>query len=143
MTLHGFHHVGLTVSDLDRAVEFYQRVFGGSVVMSFDLPTERVQALLRSARTDVSGKVTWVRLPGAALELFAFTPGEAAEPVVWSRPGCTHVAMRVTDVHGWHARLTEQGVTCLASPKQHGAAWFFYAADPDGNLIELIETTAS
>jgi catechol 2,3-dioxygenase-like lactoylglutathione lyase family enzyme len=141
MTLHGIHHVGLTVSNLDRSVDFYERVFGGSRVMSFDLPTDRVQALLNSVRTDISGKVCWVRLPGAALELFAFTPGHAAEPIVWNEPGCTHFAMRVTDVHGWHARLTEHGVPCLAPPKQHGAAWFFYAADPDGNLIELIETT--
>lgn len=140
MTLRGVHHIGLTVSDIDRAIAFYEKVFGGSAAMSFHLPLERVQSLLRTSRPDVRGKVAWVLLPGAALELFWFAPGKPGEPLVWNRPGCTHFAMAVTNIQEWHARMIGHGVVCLGAPRQHGEAWFFYITDPDGNHIELIET---
>ncbi|MEY4094020.1 MAG: hypothetical protein RLZZ53_1219 [Acidobacteriota bacterium] len=139
MRLRGVHHIGLTVSDMDRAVAFYEKVFGGSSVMSFRLPLKRVQSMLRTERSDVEGTVTWVLLAGAALELFCFAPGKTGEALVWDRPGCTHLAIAVTDIHDWHARMLELGVVCLGAPQQHGDAWFFYLCDPDGNHIELIE----
>jgi len=141
--LRGVHHVGLTVSDIDHAVAFYETIFGGSAVLSFRLPLERVQALLRTTRVDVEGRVTWVVLPGAALELFWFAPSKPGEPVNWDRPGCTHFALAVTDIQEWHARMLEHGVACLGRPRQHGDAWFFYITDPDGNHIELIEMSAA
>lgn len=137
MTLSGFHHVGITVSDAARAVKFYQEVFGGSLIGEFDLPSERVRALLGADA--VSGKVTWIKLPGVGVELFSFEPRQPAERVVWNRPGCTHFALQVTDIDAWHAELTAKNVECLGPPKQSGPAWFFYAKDPDGTLIELIE----
>jgi len=142
MKLRGVHHIGLTVSDIDRAVAFYETAFGGSAVLSFRLPLERVQSLINTECSDVEGKVTWILLPGAALELFWFTPGNTGGPLIWNRPGCTHFAMAVTGIHNWHARMLEHGVTCLGAPRQHGDAWFFYVTDPDGNHIELIEMSA-
>ena len=143
MKLRGVHHVGLTVSDIERAVAFYETILGGSAVLSFRLPLERVQALLRTTRCDVEGRVTWVVLPGAALELFWFAPGKPGGPVIWDRPGCTHFALAVTGIQEWHVRMLEHGVVCLGRPRQHGDTWFFYITDPDGNHIELIEMSAA
>lgn len=143
MNLKGINHVGITVSDIDRAIRFYEDVFGGSRLLEFDLPGDRVRAMLGVSEADARGKVAWVRLPGAALELFSFEPKQPAERVVWNRPGCTHFALEVSDIEAWHAHLTAKGVTCLGVPKHtgNGQASFFYATDPDGNLIELIEVT--
>jgi catechol 2,3-dioxygenase-like lactoylglutathione lyase family enzyme len=143
MKLRGVHHIGLTVSDMDRAISFYEKVFGGSAVFTFRLPLERVQSLLGTSRPDVEGMVTWVRLPGAALELFWFAPAKAAEPLLWNRPGCTHFALAVTGIQDWYARMLGFEVACLGAPRQHGEAWFFYITDPDGNHIELIEASAN
>jgi catechol 2,3-dioxygenase-like lactoylglutathione lyase family enzyme len=140
MKLVGLNHVGVTVGDMDRAVAFYQDVFGGSVALAFDLPGDRVRAMLGITDPDATGRVVWVRLPGTALELFAFEPKHAAEKVVWNRPGCTHFALEVEGLAAWHEHLTAKGVRCLGAPKDSGGrASFFYATDPDGNLIELIE----
>ena len=111
-------------------------------MLSFRLPPERVQSLLGTKGSEVEGTVTWVVLPGAALELFWFAPGKPGRPVVWDRPGCTHFALAVTHIQDWYARMREHGVVCLGSPRQHGDAWFFYITDPDGNHIELIEILA-
>jgi catechol 2,3-dioxygenase-like lactoylglutathione lyase family enzyme len=140
MILTGINHIGVTVSSIERTVEFYKDVFGGSVMFEFDLPGDRVRAMLGITDADARGKVCWVKLPGAALELFEFDPKQPAEKVAWNRPGCTHFALQVSGLEAWHAHLTARGVRVLGAPKPSGGrASFFYAADPDGNLIELIE----
>lgn len=142
--VHSFSHVGVTVSDFDRAAAFYTETFGCTVLGAMDVPVERVRALFGVAADAPSCRMGWLRLPGGAiLELFAFRPFVAPGPLAWNRGGFSHVALNVDDVDRWHQHLTDRGVVCVSRPERTPLGQrLFYAADPDGNLIELIDAGA-
>ena len=83
----------------------------------------------------------FLRAPdGSVLEIFQFSPPAEPEPVDWTRPGYTHIALSVRNVPGWVARLEARGIEFI-TPEPHfvgGAHWVFFR-DPDGNLVELID----
>ncbi len=63
-------------------------------------------------------------------------------------PGATHISLRVDDIDAAHARLVEAGVpvrsapVTLNEPEGWRGARCFYASDPDGVTVELIEWKA-
>ncbi|MEZ5191177.1 MAG: VOC family protein [Nocardioides sp.] len=139
---HSFSHIALTVADFNRSVRFYDEVFGAPLVgVTTEHPKERLQGFFGIDDENPSLKIGWIRFPGGAVaELFEFTPGVAAEEVVWNRQGITHFSLNVRDTERWHEYLVSKGVEIVApplrSPKGHT---FFFVKDPDGNLIELID----
>jgi glyoxylase I family protein len=96
----GFHHVALTVRDLDAATAWYESVFDLETVM--DEPGEERRArVYRLAGTDVMLGLTEHRSNDAG----AFRH---------DRTGLDHVAFSVaarSDVDDWATRLDEAGIT--------------------------------
>jgi catechol 2,3-dioxygenase-like lactoylglutathione lyase family enzyme len=136
-----FSHVGLTVSDFDRAVQFYWEIFGCPLVGVADTPPERVRAFFGVDGEAPRCRLGWVRVPGGGvLEIFHFEPKQATVPILWNRIGLTHFSFNVRNLSKWHAYLTSKGVECLSpperSPRGHS---FFFARDFDGNLIEMMD----
>ena len=77
---------------------------------------------------------------GATLEIFEFTPSVPGEPVVWNRPGPTHVSFNCRGIDRWHDHLVAQGVRIVSPPQKSPVGHsFFFVEDPDGNLIEMID----
>ena len=142
MKVRSFSHVALTVTDFNRAVRFYTEVFGCALVgVNRDHEKERLQTFFGVESDDPELTIGWVRVPGGAtLEIFEFTPSKEGEPVVWTRPGPTHISFNIKDTDRWHDYLVAQGVEIVSPPQRspHGHT-FFFAADPDGNLIEMID----
>jgi len=160
MKVRSFSHVGITVSDFNKAVTFYWDVFGCPLVGVADTPPDRVRSFFgvaddaesrRSAasvgshRDPTSGggrcKIGWIRVPGGAvLEIFEFQPQLPPRAVPWNGVGLTHISFNVRNLARWHDDLTRKGVECLSrperSPRGHS---FFFAKDFDGNLIELMD----
>lgn len=137
----GFSHVGLTVSDFGRAVRFYWDVFGCPLIAVSEMPPERVRAFFGISDPSPKCTIGWIRLPdGGVVELFAFEPKEPKAALRWNSPNFTHVALHVKGIDRWHQHLTANGVPCLSTPQKTPAGYsLFYAQDPDGNLIELID----
>lgn len=53
------------------------------------------------------------------------------------------VAFRIDDVDGYYARLTEKGVAVEEAPQdQSWGVRNFYVRDPDGNLLEFLQSLA-
>ena len=84
---------------------------------------------------------------GQVLELIEYVEprGDPARPQA-NDPGAMHISMRVPDIAAVHARLSDAGVETRTDPiaitdpgPWHGAK-AFYASDPDGVTIELIQT---
>ena len=50
-----FSHVGITVSDFNKAVQFYWEVFGCPLVGVADTPPERVRTLVASWAPEAGG----------------------------------------------------------------------------------------
>mgnify|MGYP001823795949 FL=1 len=137
----GFAHPAIVVPDLDRAREFYERMFGFRYLSDEswedDPVADQVTGLARSA-------CRGVMLAGhnCYLELFEFvrpeaTPGPAQGP---QAPGIRHLCFFVDNCRAELERLLSLGGKPLGEPADvGGGAWVVYCRDPFGNIIELAE----
>ena len=141
MKARSFSHVGITVSNFDRAVQFYWKVFGCPLVGVADTPPDRVRTFFNVSATQPSCRIGWIRVPGGAtLEIFEFQPQQASIAIPWNRLGLTHISFNVRNTQRWYDYLVAQGVECLGRPEQSPRGHtFFFVKDPDGNLIEMID----
>ncbi|HTW03968.1 MAG TPA: VOC family protein [Streptosporangiaceae bacterium] len=133
-----FHHVSVSVADLDAQQAWYQQVLGFTeVIEQFSVPEPPVRTVvLRSAS-------------GVRIELIERAGSRRAE--VYGDPldtlrgqGYGHWAVEVSDLDGAFAAVTENGGRAVWPPAdavQPGAR-FAYVKDPEGNLIELIQPPA-
>lgn len=141
MKARSFSHVGLTVSDFNKAVQFYWDVFRCPLVGVADTPPERVRAFFGVDAPLPSCKIGWIRVPGGGvLEIFAFEPKQPPVAIPWNQVGLTHFSFNVRNLQRWHDHLVDKGVEVLGpperSPRGHS---FFFARDFDGNLIEMMD----
>ena len=143
MKVQSFSHVGITVSDFHRFVQFYADVFGCPLVGVSDAPPERVRSFFGVGHDHAAPrcKIGWIRVPGGAiLEIFGFEPMLPPERIPWNRVGQTHFSFEVRDIHKWHDHLKARGVEIVSTPEQSPRGhWFFFVRDFDGNLIEMID----
>lgn len=141
-SIDGPAHVGITVSDIDRSIDFYGRNFGFKLLgrTVFD------EAFFAAAPKlyDFEGTtcpLAIMEAPGRALiELFQFIPQLDKEHVPWNRAGITHIALTTDSVLEMCPQLRANGVEFCMEPLQRedGGYWVFLR-DPDGNMIELME----
>jgi glyoxylase I family protein len=145
VNVRSFSHTGITVSDFNKAVQFYWEVFGCPLVGVADTPPERVRTFFGVEAPDGSPpprcKIGWIRVPGGAvLEIFEFQPQRPARDVPWNGVGLTHISFNVRNLQKWYDYLTSKGVECVSrperSPRGHS---FFFVRDFDGNLIEMMD----
>ena len=149
MKARSFSHVGITVSDFNKAVRFYWDVFGCPLVGVADTPPERVRSFFKveglfdmaQGGPQPSCKIGWIRVPGGAvLEIFEFQPQLSPSAIPWNKVGLTHISFNVRNLQGWHDYLVSQGVECVSKPERSPRGHsFFFAKDFDGNLIELMD----
>ncbi|MFZ0088063.1 MAG: VOC family protein [Solirubrobacteraceae bacterium] len=126
------HHVGLTVTDLGRARDFYARALGLAVQLAFELPGGARGAMLRSPQ-------------GARVELFEVAGSVAGVADVDPRTamrtrGFGHVAFELDDLDAGYAVVMAAGAGEVWPPRpspEPGRRMAFIH-DLDGNLVELI-----
>jgi lactoylglutathione lyase len=126
------HHVGLTVSDLERARGFYERALGFEVQLAFELPGGARGLMLRTTG-------------GARVELFEVGEPETGVAGVDPREamrtlGFGHVAVELGDLDLGYAAVIAAGAGEVWPPRpspEPGRRMAF-VHDPDGNLVELI-----
>ena len=141
MRVRSWSHVGITVSDFNRAVRFYWEVFGCPLVGVADAPPDRVRGFFGVDVPGATCKIGWIRLPGGAvIEIFHFSTTEPPIDVRWNRLGLTHICFNVRGIHKWHEYLVGKGVEIVSPPEQSPRGhWLFFAKDFDGNLIEITD----
>ncbi|MFD3483269.1 VOC family protein [Streptomyces sp. NPDC058665] len=136
MTTVRFHHISLSVADLSAQEAWYGDAFGLTRVEErLEMPEAGLRTVVLS---DGAGlRVEFVQRPGSAPA--SYTDPFAATAV----QTFTHLALQVPDLDAVFARLTtECGATQVSSPGPGVSEGMRYAyvADPEGNLLELIET---
>jgi catechol 2,3-dioxygenase-like lactoylglutathione lyase family enzyme len=140
----GLHHVGITVSDLDRSLAFYRDLLGLHIeARAVDVAAEDVTGI-PGARVSIAD----LDLPdGRLLELIQYTAG-GGRPLTQrtSDPGACHVAIAVDDIDATCERLERAGVTLRSKPvtlADSGPRWdgsrVVYTVDPDGVTVELVQ----
>jgi catechol 2,3-dioxygenase-like lactoylglutathione lyase family enzyme len=136
-----FSHVGITVSDFNRAVRFYWDVFRCPLVGVADTPPERVRTFFNVQGDAPRCKIGWIRIPGGGvIEIFEFQPQLPPSAIPWNHVGLTHFSLNVRNTHRWYEYLRRKGVDCVSQPERSPRGhWFFFARDMDGNLIEMMD----
>jgi lactoylglutathione lyase len=117
----------LVVSDQDRSRDFYQAVFGATVVL------ERDPVIMKLANS-------WIILNvggGPTDDKPTVTLTTPADP---SRTSA-FLNIRVADIAAAYAEWSARGAEFLTEPKDHGREIRAYIRDPDGHLIEVGQTT--
>ncbi|HWL93489.1 MAG TPA: VOC family protein [Phycisphaerae bacterium] len=129
-----FDHVGVAVTNLDQAVEFYIRVFGAEAE-----PQEFVDPL-----QEVS--IRFVRLAGMRIELLQPTgAGSHLQGILKRGIGLYHVCHQVRELDRELERLRVDGVRIISEPKPAVAfngrrvAFTMY----QGFMLELLEADAA
>lgn len=125
MQIEAVDHIGIRVTDEQRAVAFYGEL-GFSVVFR---QADAFVTILRNA---------------AGVEINLITNGRAdfdgknvLMDVAEKHPGYTHVALRVASIEDTVQELARLGIAITEGPKQLGAGLSLFIRDPDANVIEL------
>jgi catechol 2,3-dioxygenase-like lactoylglutathione lyase family enzyme len=141
MTTSVNHHVGLRVADIERSIRFYREALDGQLrtqIMEYGPPDA---AQIMNGPEDLRFRVCLIGFDEGTIELF-----ELGEPYRQTRPipaiegGIIHYAFRVDNVEAALERVERAG---------GGRFWTqfreigpgvraFYATDPDGHVLELI-----
>lgn len=144
-------HTAISVSSLERSIEFYTTVFGLQVNRTIDSPPEsRLGEIVGmpgcSARIAHLGPAARdgqdpAAVPQLVIELFEYRQ-PVGRPLARERTqadhGISHIAFSSPDVRADYRRLVELGVTCLSEPVEFRPnVWVVYFRGPDGEVCEL------
>jgi lactoylglutathione lyase len=142
----GLFHAGVSVADLDRALEFYV----GALGLEVDAKRTATEQYLR----DIHGlpfsavRMAFLRVPNSdsQVELLEYA-GVPRHPVraLPSEPGHGHICFLVDDIDALTRRLqaagyrsrSERPIEITAGPNRGARAIYF--EDPDGHPIEFIQ----
>lgn len=127
-----FHHVALTVNNLNESVEWYQNKLGCHVVKRYDKGDMRIALL---------------SLGDFYIELFRFDKTKPLPDFCKELMsdlgvmGTKHIGLLVDDLDGAIIKLKQQGVRFVTDPDAtfYGGKYVFFK-DCNGILIELYES---
>ena len=117
----------LVVSDQNRSRDFYQRLFGGRIVL------ERDPVIIKIANS-------WLILNSGG------GPTDDKPTVTLTTPAdpnrtSAFLNVRVANIDKIYREWSAKGAHFLTEPKDHGREIRAYVQDPDGHLIEVGQTT--
>ncbi len=142
-------HIGLTVSDMDRSIEFYKNVLDLKFVGEMKMKGKETDLLFSDENLDV--KVAYLRTKdgGAEIELIQFLNKEIEieiEKASLFKTSISEICFEVEDIDKWYKKLIHHGVECLSKPQYFDATDYgfgkskaIYFKDPDGIILELME----
>jgi len=149
--IRGIDHVGVTVPDMEKATDFFKKVFNAKVAYDNQKPDEEPLAGSDTEQTlglKKGAKVIHIRIitigNNGNIELFRYKNTEQSEPVIASDLGVQHFAVYVNDIDEVSKRFVNAGGELLTEPDnflgsvESGSGRFVYGRTPWGMLIELL-----
>ena len=150
MTVTRIDHVGITVSDLDRALGFYRDLLGLEVMSDQTRPIGDMPTLYAKPET---GKRRAVNLrygkgPGRGFLVLSERPGGTpGEAIKLDEVGISHFSWWVDDLRAIHDKLKAAGIKILVAPSEVDPAGFGETSthkyltclfeDPDGIILQF------
>ncbi|NGM69486.1 VOC family protein [Natronolimnobius sp. AArcel1] len=134
------HHIGVTVTDLEAVVPFYQDVLGFEIASEFAVAGEEFSDAV--SVDDAAGTFVHLDGHGIRIELVEYDPeGETVSPVGLNQPGGMHLGFTVDDLEAFAASLPES-VETLSEPQTTATGnSILFIRDPEENLVEVLELT--
>ena len=143
-------HVGITVRDMDKAVEFYRDTLGLKVIGDVTIDGQEASTVTQVPNTTL--RAVYLRYKddptSPPIELLHFIkPGETGTPYPGlANPGITEVAFWVKDIDKTYEDLRAKGVEFYSAPQLfdlegegYGKVKAVYFRDPDGTTLELMQ----
>ena len=132
-------HVGLSVKDMDRSLEFYRDFLGMEVVMELDASDEKLGRVI--GVPGAKCRIVHLKLENSMLELFNYyepTGENKAKDIQQFDHGLTHIGFAVDNFHEFVEQLRERGTEFLGEPVEFRPdVWVVYFRGPDGEVCEL------
>lgn len=141
------HHVAMTVSDVDRAADFYERALGYRRTLRTDVGGPGIEVSL-GLPAGTTGRVQYLQGPSRVgqLELIEWNGVKTRTATAGHLELGTFLLsfeVPLDELDDLHQRLTELGAECLSAPNRvlldnYGYITAFAARDLDGNLLEFV-----
>ncbi|WP_124055080.1 VOC family protein [Arcanobacterium ihumii] len=143
--IHGLNHCGVTVSDFESAVKWYNKMFGFHLVNELHIDGDAADKL--ACLYGQKGMTVRLGFLGtqsnAMLEIFEFKPKELGQSTHWNQAGYSHAAVGVSNVPAVKRTLEAKGVEFVTGVQFTDGAHWAFMKDPDGNLVEIIDFHAN
>jgi len=126
-------HIGIGVSDIERAEHFYTDVFGCVRDRELRMTADKLGILQLQPESDIHA--VYLMLGSQTLELMAFDPPneKTAGARVFNQTGLVHLSIAVDNVATTCSRAAAAGGTVISRGERSAII-----RDPDGQLIELV-----
>lgn len=135
LSIRALDHVGINVTDLDEAVEWYREAFDFDVARPFAIEELTMRGVFLVTPDGIGLEIIEREGASRSGDLAADPPDQAL------RVGLGHLCFRVDDVDAVHQRLLALGAIDRFSPRPapEVGVRMSYVADPFGNFIELLD----
>lgn len=122
-----FHHIALSVKNIEVSTTFYKENFGFSEVERFERP-------------DLGGRAVFLSLGTAHLEIWQFDNQKINQDDFsdLNTLGYKHIAMQVSDLESIYTKFKNNGLQ-ISEPVRGAVSKYCFVKDPDGLPIELYE----
>ena len=131
------HHVGVTVSDLDRVVDFYEGL-GLDCTTRFSVGGEAFSTAV--GVEGASADFAHLDADGVRIELVEYSPEAAAvDSGQVNRPGTAHIGLAVDDLDAFYDALPDTVETRSSPQRTESGTKILFLTDPEGNLVEVLE----
>lgn len=134
------NHMGLTVADIDRSIEFYRDVVGMQLYSRLQMQGEWFDTLTHNSGAEID--VAMLRLDSFTLQLVQYLAAAGATlPLGHNNAGNPHLCINVDDVEAKHREAIGRGgldPTPIVEIAASGSR-SFYVRDPDGLPVEFLQ----
>ncbi|MCB2060996.1 MAG: VOC family protein [Novosphingobium sp.] len=138
-----FNHVGISVSDIERSIDFYRELLGMEQLCEvFPFGGEQFSEIMDIP--GVEGRMCMIGKGSLQLELFEFSnpkPADKNPEYLVSDRGYSHFGVEVDDIDATYEKLRAANVRIHSPVKTFmgGGMRAAYCRDSDGNVFELLQ----
>lgn len=138
--LQGIHHLAISTPDLERFVEYYERMFGFERAGGggWEPGNARIDTMVDLEGS--SARYQMIRLGNLYIEVFQYLtpPGHPVHPRMCDH-GIIHLCLYSDDVVADYERLSALGMRFRCPPGGSAATRATYGEDCDGNVVEVLQ----
>lgn len=141
ISVKGYRHTGIIVSDLQRSLYFYRDLLGLELIQEHEDESEYISKITNLE--NLKAKYAKLRIPdGTILELLTYPshPTSRLDTQIHN-VGEAHLAFEVRNAETAYRYLKFKGVICLSEPvlSSEKIAIVFFCLDPDRYRVEIVE----
>jgi catechol 2,3-dioxygenase-like lactoylglutathione lyase family enzyme len=141
--IEGIEHIALSVSDLDKSIEFYCKHLHCEVIRIIEAGTNPLLGKV-VGMPDCIARIAHLKSGPNMLELFEYIkPRGEKIPLdhIQADNGFIHAGFRSSDVRNDYLKLVKEGVIFISEPVEFRKdVWICYFYGPDNEVCELRES---